>query len=97
MNDDHGKSAIGNRRAARVDLDGEVTIRFDAGAISGSGQNISSQGVFFTADGTLPVTVSIAGKGEVCGRLVRLESMGDGRIGVAVRFDEDEPTLVPVV
>lgn len=83
------------RRAPRVDLDGEVTIRFDAGTIVGSGENISVQGVFFTAIGQLPVTVQVAGRGDVRGRLVRLESMGDGRIGIAVRFDDGHPELLP--
>lgn len=83
------------RRASRVDLDGEVTIRFEGGTILGSGQNISEQGVFFTAAATLPVTVHIAGRGIVRGQLVRLETIGDGRIGIAVRFDEARPELVP--
>lgn len=88
MQERESKSGIDARRDARLDLDGEVTIQFDAGAIAGSGQNISVQGVFFTAEATLPVTVRITGRGEVAGRLVRLETMGDGRIGIAVRFDE---------
>lgn len=83
------------RRASRVDLDGEVTIRFDSGAILGSGQNISEQGVFFTAAAALPVTVHLAGRGEVRGELVRLETIGDGRIGIAVRFHEVRPELTP--
>lgn len=89
------QTGIEGRRSPRVDLDGEVQIRFDAGSIAGSGQNISVQGVFFTAKGALPVTVHIAGRGEVRGQLVRLESMGDGQIGIAVRFDEARPDLVP--
>ena len=42
---------------------------------------------------SLPVTVVIAGRGEVRGELVRLETIGDGRIGIAVRFDEAKPEL----
>jgi hypothetical protein len=82
------------RRATRVALDGEVTIRFDGGTILGSGENVSAQGVFFTALASLPVTVIIAGRGEVRGDLVRLETIGDGRIGLAVRFHEARPELV---
>lgn len=95
MQEPDTKLDVRNRQAPRVDLDGEVTIRFPAGTLVGSGENISVQGVFFTADGSLPVVVQVAGRGEVPGRLVRLESMGDGRIGIAVRFDEARPDLVP--
>jgi hypothetical protein len=95
MTESHGQTSVDGRRAARVELDEQVTIRFEAGAITGSGRNISAQGVFFTADAALPVIVQIAGRADVRGRLVRLESMGDGRIGVAVRFDEEAPVFVP--
>ena len=90
-----GQVGIRGRQAPRVDIDSEVTIRFDAGVLVGSGENISLQGVFFTADGELPVTVMVAGRGEARGKLVRLESMGGGRIGIAVRFDDAQPSLVP--
>lgn len=76
------------RATPRRELDAEVTIRFGPGAIAGSGQNISEQGLFFTADASVPVSVHIAGRGVVHGHLVRLESMGGGRFGIAVRFDD---------
>ncbi len=95
MDERKAKAGIEGRVAPRVDIESEVTIAFAAGAIAGSGQNLSVQGVFFTADASLPVTVHIAGRGDVRGQLVRLESMGDGRIGIAVRFDEAHPALVP--
>ncbi|MBL8754005.1 MAG: PilZ domain-containing protein [Planctomycetes bacterium] len=88
-------TGIQGRQSPRVDLDGDVRIEFDGGAIAGSGQNISVQGVFFTADASVPVTVHVAGRGQVRGQLVRLESMGDGRFGIAVRFDEAVPAMVP--
>lgn len=94
MQEREAKAGIEARRDPRVELDNEVTIELGAGAITGSGQNISLQGVFFTTEASLPVTVRIQGRGEVAGRLVRLESMGDGRIGIAVRFDEARPELV---
>lgn len=83
------------RRAPRVELDGDVTIRLEAGTIVGSGQNISVQGVYFTAPASLPVTVHIPGHGDLRGDLVRLDSMGDGRIGLAVRFHDPHPELLP--
>ena len=48
-----------NLFAERIDLDGKVTIRLAAGAIIGSGQNLSEQGVFFVAEGSVPVEVEI--------------------------------------
>ena len=81
------------RRSPRLDLDGEVSIRFDGGTILGSGENVSVQGVFFTAAASLPVTVHIAGRGELRGELVRLETIGDGRIGIAVRFHGPGPEV----
>lgn len=95
MKPQNAKVGIRGRQLPRVDIANEVTIRFEAGSIVGSGENISLQGVFFTADGSLPVTVQVAGRGEARGKLVRLESMGDGRIGIAVRFDEPAPALMP--
>lgn len=89
------ESGVRGRKAPRVQIDSEVTIEFTGGSLAGSGENISSQGVFFTADGSLPVTVRVAGHGKVQGQLVRLESMGGGRIGIAVRFDQEQPALVP--
>ncbi len=60
--------------------------------IAGSGQNISPQGVFFTADGALQVRVRLGGHDHsVRGELVRYESMGDGRVGIAIRFLEPLP------
>lgn len=94
MQDQQANSGVTARRDPRVDLDGEVTIQFEAGAISGSGQNISVQGVFFTADVGIPVTVRVKGHGEVAGKLVRVESMGEGRLGIAVRFDAPQPSLL---
>ena len=71
MHNEVRKPGLRGRRSPRVDIQGEVTIRFDAGSIVGSGENISLQGVFFTADGALPVTVQVAGRGDVTGKLVR--------------------------
>lgn len=94
MSNGEMKTGIEARRDPRVELDGEVTIQFDAGSLAGSGQNISVQGVFFTAEAALPVTVRVKGRGEVTGKLVRVESMGDGRLGIAVRFDQPQPGLL---
>jgi hypothetical protein len=95
MQERKSKHSVEDRRAPRVELDGAVTIRFEAASIVGSGQNIAEQGVFFTAAGSLPVTVELAGAaGPITGDLVRLESMGDGRIGIAVKFHAPHPELI---
>jgi hypothetical protein len=83
------------RQDPRQPLDGQVTVRFEACTLEGSGQNVSAQGVFFTAMAAIPVTVVVAGHGELQGQLVRVESMGGGRLGIAVRFDAPHPALVP--
>ena len=95
MTEPTAKTGIAARRDARVDLGEQVTIHFDAGCIVGPGQNISAQGVFFTAAATIPVTVRIAGRAQVVyGELVRVETMGDGQVGIAVRFAEAHPELM---
>jgi hypothetical protein len=81
--------AADGRRDSRQPLTGEVTITFAADPIHGPGQNISTQGLYFTAQGALRVLVRIEGRAEpVPAELVRAESMGNGRIGIAVRFLE---------
>ena len=83
------------RRAKRVDLESKVTIRISDQVLVGNGQNISEQGVFFVAEGRLPVEVQIEGRdGTLAGELVRTENMGSGQLGIAVRFDEAHADLV---
>ncbi len=86
MDSQQPTTAADTRRSERLAFDAPVTIEFAAGAIVGPGQNISRDGVYFTAEGSLPVTVRVQGR-EVQGHLIRFESMGGGRIGVAIRFD----------
>lgn len=91
---DSKSTANDSRRADRHPLDAAVTIDIAALSFAGSGENISQQGVYFTAEATVPVAVRIGDTGKtVRGHLVRFESMGNGRIGVAIRFDE--PITVP--
>lgn len=87
MDDD--KLTTERRRPERRALEGEVVISFDSPTLIGPGQNISAQGVFFVTDGTLPVRVRVEGQDvDVAGEVVRVESMGDGKLGVAVRFSD---------
>lgn len=87
MHDANANASIENRRAPRTELDCKVTVRFDVAAVAGTGRNIAEQGVFLTAEGGVPVTVEVDGHdGVLAGELVRVESLGDGRLGIAVRF-----------
>ena len=75
-----------SRRDPRVPIGDEVTIVFDVDRIVGPGKNVSAQGLYFTTEAALRVKVSMAGKETtVPGELVRVESMGNGRVGIAVR------------
>jgi hypothetical protein len=85
-----GKSVLPeNRRDPRVGMATEVTITFDEGALIGPGHNISAQGIYFTTTRSLRVHVGLAGsERKVAAELVRVESMGNGIYGIAVRFLE---------
>lgn len=83
------------RSSERVGFDGSVTIRVDGEAIVGSGQNVSEQGVFFVSDTPIKVKVEIGGRDDtMSGELVRIENMGAGVVGIAVKFDDAHSDLV---
>lgn len=87
MHDDKDAMTQDHRRHERTPLDGEVTITVDAQKIVGPGRNVSSQGLYFSTSGSVRVLVSVPGQDDpIPGELVRVESMGDGRLGIAVRF-----------
>lgn len=96
MNEPGAKVGIENRRSERVDLSERVTIELPAATLTGTGDNISEQGVFFRADASIPVRVRIGDSETVVhGELVRVENIGDGSIGIAVRFAAPNPDLLP--
>jgi hypothetical protein len=87
--------SVTHRQAERVGFDSNVTIRLSSDAIVGSGQNVSGQGVFFVSESSIPVTVEIDGRpGTIEGELVRIENMGAGQVGIAVKFDDTRSDLV---
>ena len=95
MSDTEQNTSINTRRSERLGFDGAVTIRVDGEAIVGSGQNVSDQGVFFVSETPIKVTVEIGGRdGTMTGELVRIENMGAGAVGIAVKFDDVETDLV---
>jgi len=95
MADVNNQTSVNDRRAERHELGGRVTIRFGGDVLVGDGQNISEQGVFFVAQGRIPVEVEVEGRdGVFRGEVVRTENMGGGQVGVAVKFDEPHTSLV---
>jgi len=85
---------VDQRSSGRIDTDAKVTITFDGSSIVGPGQNISEQGVFFVAEGSVAVTVRIEGcANPMAGELVRIETMDEGKVGLAVRFKK--PLVLP--
>ncbi|MFK7742959.1 MAG: PilZ domain-containing protein [Planctomycetota bacterium] len=95
MNHELPKVSSQTRRAPRLALDGKVTVRLVSNAIHGSGQNVSEQGVFFLADGSVPVEIEVEGHdGVIAGKLIRAESMGPESLGIAVKFDDLQQDLV---
>ena len=88
--DQKDPNCVDDRRfLGREPLEEEVMIRFEQQDIIGPGQNISEDGVFFVAAAALRVRARLRGadpwrEGEV----VRVQSMGDGKIGFAVKFTD---------
>jgi hypothetical protein len=68
-----------------------VRLAFEPGEFQGSSANVSSDGLYFFAEGSVRVTLRLEGGRtpvEAKGRLVRAESVNPTKVGFAVRFDE---------
>lgn len=76
------------RGGDRQPLAGEVVVRFEDTPLVGSGQNASPEGVFFVAEGAVRVRVQLEGEEPVIGEVVRMTTMGNGKIGIAVAFPD---------
>lgn len=64
----------------------DVTVEFDGRPLIGPSENLSAAGVFFVAEASLRVRVKV-GEGEwIEGEVVRAQSMGEGKIGLAIKF-----------
>ena len=71
----------------RVPLEGPVTVSFVEQEVIGPGENVSDEGVFFIAEAALKVRVRVDDTAEWRdAEIVRVQSMGDGRLGMAARF-----------
>ncbi|MEC7584455.1 MAG: PilZ domain-containing protein [Planctomycetota bacterium] len=87
MDEPRTNAIADSRRDPRVPIGDEVTIVFDVDRIVGPGKNVSAQGLYFTTEAALRVKVNIAGRDTtLSGELVRVDSMGHGQVGIAVRF-----------
>lgn len=56
----------------------------------GPSANLSPEGVYFLAEGSIPVTVSVSIEGRrraVKGRIVRVGSVNERTLGVAIQFE----------
>ena len=88
MEDDQTKAGLGERRTAdREPMQGAVTVAFGEQSIVGPGQNVSEEGVFFIVEGALRVRVRTSDGAEWRdGEVIRVQTMGEGKLGMAVRF-----------
>lgn len=90
MADDHKQDQIhtdDRRRDDRQDTDGRVVVEFGDLRLAGPARNTSSTGVYFVTSSKMPVLVRIEGESEPrYAELVRLETLGSGRVGIAVRY-----------
>ena len=67
-----------------------VEVHFGDLQIVGEGGNRSGTGVYFIAEASAPVDVVVDGQVRRA-ELVRVENLGHGRLGVAVRFVDTSP------
>jgi hypothetical protein len=78
------------RRDPRIPTETPVELVLDAGSFRGAAQDLSAQGICFFLESDLKVRVRLGAEGEIelPGRLVRLDSVTDGKLVLAVRFDQ---------
>jgi len=79
------------RNRSRASLQRIVRLTFEPGEFRGASANVSADGLYFFADGTVRVSLRLEGGKkplDVSGRLVRAESVNPTKVGFAVRFDE---------
>ena len=81
--------ATENRRHdERRSLDADVLVRVLAQELQGPSQNVSAEGLYFTAKASLPVEVTLPDGSLRTGQLLRVGAVREGELGLAVRFDE---------
>lgn len=88
------------RRDPRIPNESLVELEIGTTVLNGSAQDLSAQGICFFTESELRVQVRVGGDGTevrlMPGRIVRLESVTDGKFVVAVRFDRRiDPRRLP--
>ncbi|MCB9917426.1 MAG: PilZ domain-containing protein [Planctomycetes bacterium] len=82
------KSVDDRRRDERLPLEGKIIVRMPAQEFAGPSENLSRDGVFFTAGQNLTVEVVLPNGQARSGQIMRIGAVRDGEFGIAVRFDE---------
>lgn len=82
------KSTEDRRADDRRTIEGALTVRVDPCEIHGPSQNVSADGVYFTAQADITVEVELPNGTRRRGKILRVGAVRDGELGVAVRFDE---------
>ena len=68
-----------------------VEVHFEKLKLLGPSANLSSEGVYFLAEATIPVSVTISVDGKkrsLKGKVVRVGSVNEKTLGVAIQFEE---------
>lgn len=68
-----------------------VEVHFEKLKLLGPSANLSPEGVYFLAEAAIPVsvTISVEGKKRILkGRVVRVGSVNDKTLGIAIQFEE---------
>ena len=84
------KGATDRRGSPREARTYSVEIQFEKARLLGPSANLSAEGVYFLAEGSIPVTISISTEGKkkmVKGRIVRVGSVNEKTLGVAIQFE----------
>ena len=84
---EHTSETKSSRSHERVPLVADLVVDLSSASITGSGRNLSKDGVYFICEHEIRATVRI-GDRDVQGVVVRVENHGKGHTGIAVRFDE---------
>ena len=79
------------RRAERATGPRTVKVRLRDCQLTGSAENVSQSGLYMLARSAIPVEVELPGATTArAGTLIRVESVRDGEIGLAIRLDPTE-------
>lgn len=76
------------RGGDRLPVSGVVTVSMPALAFEGPSENVSRDGVYFTAKQNLDVEVTLPNGTTRKGHIMRVGAVRDGEFGIAVRFAE---------